>query len=109
VPAASFTVGSGNTITAVSPPGHSLGPADVRVTTAVGTSAATATDQFRYTGCLVPKLKGKLKASKKLLASADCKLGKVKGPKDKGAKVKKQSPSPGTVLPPGSTVSVKTR
>jgi beta-lactam-binding protein with PASTA domain len=58
--------------------------------------------------CTVPKLTGKkLKAAKKSLAKADCKLGKVKGHKTKSAKVKKQSPKPGKVLPPGAKVNVK--
>jgi hypothetical protein len=46
--------------------------------------------------CVVPKLKGKkLKAAKKRLRNANCKLGKVKGPG--GGKVKNQGPKPGAV------------
>jgi hypothetical protein len=57
--------------------------------------------------CVVPKLKRKrLKADRKALNKADCALGKVKGHRGKQAKVKKQSPKPGTVLPAGSKVNV---
>jgi hypothetical protein len=57
--------------------------------------------------CVVPKLKNKsLKADRKKLKKADCKLGKVKGQKSKSAKVKKQNPKPHTVLPPGAKVNV---
>jgi beta-lactam-binding protein with PASTA domain len=49
--------------------------------------------------CTVPKLTGKkLKAAKKGLTRADCKLGKVtkkKGATAKGGKVVKQSPKAG--------------
>ncbi len=109
-PAPSFTVLSGDPekITALAPPGASLGAVDVSVTTPAGTSEATAADQFTYTACTVPRLAGKkLKPAKKALTKADCKLGKVKGHKGKSAKVKQQSPKPGKVLPPGSKVSVK--
>ena len=42
--------------------------------------------------CVVPRLKGKsLKADRKKLAKAGCKLGKVKGRKSASAKVTKQS------------------
>ena len=110
VPASSFTVDSDNQITAVSPSASKSGPVDVRVTATGGTSPVVAADKFTYTACVVPQLKKKkLKASKKALANADCKLGKIKGPRDKSSKVKKQHPSPGTLLPPGSTVRVKTR
>ncbi len=58
--------------------------------------------------CTVPKLKGKkLKAVRKKLTKADCKLGRVSGRKGKSAKVKKQSPKPGKVLAPGAKVGVK--
>ena len=78
------------------------------MTTAAGKSATLPADQFTYTVCLVPKLKGKkLKAARKALTKADCKLGKVKGHKSKSAKVKKQSAKPGTALPPGTKVNVK--
>ncbi len=109
-PAPSFTVLSGDPekITALAPPGASLGAVDVSVTTPAGTSEATAADQFTYAACVVPKLAGKkLKPAKKALTKADCKLGKVKGHKGKSAKVKQQSPKPGKVLPPGAKVSVK--
>ena len=106
--ASSFTVNSDTQITAIAPPSSTPGVVDTSVTTAAGTTAAAAADQFTYTACVVPKLKGKkLKADKKKLKKADCRLGKVKGPKGKSAKVKKQKPKPGSVLPAGSKVNVK--
>jgi hypothetical protein len=107
-PATSFSVGSETSITAVVPPRAKIGGVDVTVTTAAGTSPLVATDQFTYTACVVPKLKGKkLKAAKKKLTKANCKLGKLKGQKTKSAKVTKQSPKPGKVLAPGAKVGVK--
>jgi hypothetical protein len=59
------------------------------------------------TQCVVPKLKGKtLKAAKKALKAADCRLGTVRPKGQKTGKVKKQSPKAGTVLPAGSKVKV---
>lgn len=58
--------------------------------------------------CVVPKLKGKkLKAAKKALKAADCRLGRVRPKGQKTGKVKKQSPKPGKVLPAGSKVNVR--
>jgi hypothetical protein len=58
--------------------------------------------------CVVPKLRGfKLKASRKKLKRAGCRLGKVRGKKSRSARVKKQSAKPRTVLPLDSRVSVK--
>jgi hypothetical protein len=108
VPATSFRVDSETQITAVSPPGSQPGAVDISATTAAGTTAANVADQFTYTACVVPKLKGKsLRADRKRLKKAGCKLGKVRGDKSKSAKVKKQSAKPGKVLPPGSKVNVK--
>jgi hypothetical protein len=74
------------------PPGAGGGPAPVVV----------------HPTCVVPNLKGhKLRADRKQLKKAGCKLGKVRGHKSKSAKVKKQSVKPGTVLPVGSKVNVK--
>jgi hypothetical protein len=110
LPAASFNVDSDNQITAVSPKSSEPGPVDVRVATAAGTTPVLSTDRFSYTACVVPKLKGnKLEADKKKLRKADCKLGKVKGPTDKGAKVIGQQPKPGAIRPPGSKVKVTTK
>jgi hypothetical protein len=117
-PAASFTVNSDTEITAISPPSSNAGVVNISITTAAGTTPATASDQFTYTAeasrppppvsCAVPKLTGKkLKAAKKALLKAECKLGKVKGKKSKSAKVKTQKPKPGTVLAPGAKVNVK--
>src|SRR5207244_460760 len=76
-PAATFPIVSDGEITAVSPPG-AVGTVHVRVATPGGQSAGTAADQFTYTACVVPKLKGKrLKAARRALRKADCRLGKV--------------------------------
>ncbi len=110
-PASSFTVSSDTQITVVAPPTAIPGAVDTSVTTAAGTTTASAADQFTYTACVVPKLKGKkVKAARKALTKADCKLGKVKklkGATTKTGKVKKQSPKQGKVLAPGAKVSVK--
>jgi hypothetical protein len=69
--------------------------------TVTGPTTVTAT----FGGCVVPKVKGKkLKRAKKRLRNAECRLGKVKG--QKGGKVKKQKPKPGSVLPEGGKVKV---
>jgi hypothetical protein len=108
VPAESFTVNSDTQITASAPPNAKPVAVDTSVTTAVGTSSASASDMFTYTACLVPNLKGKtLTAAGKKLKKADCKLGKAKGKKTKSAKVTKQSPKPGKVLAPGAKVNVE--
>jgi len=108
--AASFTVNSDTQVTAVAPPSTAPGAIDTSVTTAAGTTPASSADQFTYTACVVPKLKGKkLKALGKALKKAECKLGKVQGNKSKTAKVKTQSPKSGTVLTPGSKVNVKVK
>jgi alpha-tubulin suppressor-like RCC1 family protein len=59
--------------------------------------------------CRVPKLEGeKLKAAKKRIKAADCKLGKVskKGTARRRAEVVKQKPTMGTTRPAGSTINV---
>jgi hypothetical protein len=119
-PASSYTVDSDTQIAAVSPPISHTGIVDVSVTTAAGTTPEAASDRFSYvvadTGvghlhrrpCVVPKLKGKsLKADRKKLKKAGCKLGKVRGEKSKSAKVRQQSPKPGKILAPGSKVNVR--
>ena len=115
VPAASFAVKSDTQITAIAPANATPGAVDTTVTNVAGTSATNTADRFTYTApppptvitCTVPKLKGKkLKAAKKALLEAECKLGKVKGKKSSSAKVKTQKPKPGTVLTAGSKVNV---
>lgn len=104
---ASYSVNSDTQITAIAPPSTAPGMVDTSVTTVAGTSPAGASDQFAYTACIVPKLKGKkLKTAKKGLLKADCKLGKVKGKRNSAAKVVIQKPKPGTVLAVGSKVNV---
>jgi hypothetical protein len=122
---AQFDLTSDDQIEATAPAAPSTGPVDVTITTAAGTTAKVAGDLFTYTPgssgdspgpllpttgvpCVVPKLKGKsLKAVRKALKKADCKLGKVGGARGKRAKVKKQGAKPGTRLPAGSKVSVR--
>jgi hypothetical protein len=108
-PAASYALNSEAQITAVAPAG-TPGTADVTVTTVAGTSPVTAADRFKYTGCLVPKLKGKkLKAAKKSLKKAECKVGKVAkedGVTAKTGKVVGQSPKPGKKLKARTKVNV---
>jgi hypothetical protein len=58
--------------------------------------------------CLVPSLRHKsLKASRKILLSASCRLGPVHGNRRLGSKVVRQYRPPGTVLPVGTEVGVK--
>ncbi len=121
---AQFKVVSDEQIDATAPAAAAPGPVDVTATTAAGTTPKVAGGTFTYTRassgdspgpmptgishCVVPKLKGKkLKAVRKALTKADCKLGKVSGPKGKRATVKKQGSKAGTRLPAGSKVTVK--
>jgi hypothetical protein len=107
LPAAAFTVESERNISAVAPPTVTPGNVDITVTTPAGASPAVAADRFTYVACVVPKLKGKtLKAAKKKLNRAMCKLGKVKGQKSKQATVEKQKPKPGKTLPSSSKVDL---
>jgi hypothetical protein len=110
VPAASFSVVNEEQLTAVAPTVKKAGAVDVTVTTVAGTTPVVATDKFTYKACVVPNLHGKkLKAAKKKLKKASCKLGKVKrhkGVTSKTGKVVKQSPKPGKQLAPGSKVNV---
>lgn len=103
-----FTVPSEGQIVATAPASATLGAVPVTVTTAAGT--ATAPQTFTYEGCRVPKLGGKkLKASKKKLRKADCKIGNVKKrghATTKTGKVIKQNPKPGAIRLPGTKVKV---
>jgi PASTA domain/IPT/TIG domain len=107
VPATSFKVESETEITAIAPASATVGSVDVTATTLAGTSAAVKDDRFFYEGCVVPKLKGKkVKASKKALGRADCKVGKITRRKGTPGKVIKQNPKPGKVLAPGTKVKL---
>ncbi|HVC06126.1 MAG TPA: IPT/TIG domain-containing protein [Solirubrobacterales bacterium] len=106
LPASSYSVSSEGQITATAPPSSAPGPVGVSVTTAVG--IATSPQQLTYTACVVPKLTGKkIQTTKKALLKANCKLGKVRGKVSRAARVKTQTPKPGTVRTPGYRVSVK--
>jgi IPT/TIG domain-containing protein/PASTA domain-containing protein len=103
-PARSFKVVSDSQITAVSPKVKKTGTVDISVTTALAKTSSVAADKFTYTGCIVPKVKGKtLKRARKVLRRRGCRLGKVRGEGDRGVK---QRPKPGKVLPPGGKVKV---
>jgi IPT/TIG domain/PASTA domain len=110
IAATSFTVTSETEIAAVAPPSKKAGPVDVSVTTLAGTSATVRNDRFTYRACVVPNLKkNKLKAAKKRLRNAGCKLGRVKklnGVSAATGKVVKQSPKPRKVRVPGTKVNV---
>lgn len=110
VPAASFKAESETKVTAVAPASTRVGEVDVTVTTLAGTSATGRADRFLYEGCVVPKLKGKkVRAAKRTLGRADCKLGTVtirKARKAKKGKVLKQGSKPGKVLAPGTKVNL---
>jgi IPT/TIG domain/PASTA domain len=110
-PAASLKVDNDNQITATSPSSKKPGKVHVTVTTLAGSSPNVGADRFNYTACIVPKLAGKhLKAAKKSLKQASCKLGTVKkvaGPTSKVGEVVKQSPKAGKVLAPGAKVGLK--
>jgi beta-lactam-binding protein with PASTA domain len=76
--------------------------------------AGSATATYTYSPaphCVVPKLKGKkLKAAKKALRKALCKIGIVKklhGATAKTGRVVNQKPGAHKVLAPGAKVSVK--
>jgi hypothetical protein len=107
VPAQRFIPGTEGELTAFPPPVASPGSVPVTVTTIAGKSTNAGT--YTYTACVVPKLtKKKLKADRKALAAAGCKLGKVNRKRGAGkkAKVTKQGVKAGTVLPTGSSVGV---
>jgi len=110
LPAATFSVVSETEISAVVPRSKKAGRVDVSVTTLAGTSLATSADRFTYQACVVPNLrKNKLKAAKKRLRNAGCKLGKVKkldGATAESGKVAKQNPKPKAVKVPGTKVSI---
>jgi hypothetical protein len=80
-------------------------------TSTPATSGSTPTPTFATSSphCTVPKLTAtKLKAAKKKVASAACRIGKVtKAETGKTGKVVAQSPKPGMVLAAGARVNVK--
>ena len=108
VPASSFAVESDTKITAVAPPSTVPGGVDLSVTTLAGNSPTVRADEFTDTACAVPALRGKkLQPAKRMVLKANCKLGSIKGSKNRSAKVITQSPKPGSVLAPESKVNFK--
>lgn len=78
---------------------------------ALGFVTTGADASFKTPACIVPKLKGKkVKAARKALRKANCKVGKVKrsfsGKFNKGRVVKGRT-KPGKVLPAGAKVGIK--
>jgi PASTA domain/IPT/TIG domain len=105
--ATGFTVDSETQITAIAPPSAKVGPVDVTVTTVAGTSPTVNDDRFTYVGCVVPNVKGKrLKAAKKAIRRANCKVGAIQRRDGKPGKVIRQNPKPRKVLAPGSKVKL---
>lgn len=123
-PAASFEVDSETQITVVVPPRADPANVPVSVTTVAGT--ATSPGVYAYErqpgeegggqgggggSCTVPKLKGmKLKAAKRSLRKAGCATGRVtrrRGASARRARVVRQKPGPGRVVPTGTKVAVK--
>jgi len=108
--ASSFTVSSEGQIDAIAPAG--AGSVPVTVTTIAGT--ATSPQNFTYAApaatCTVPKLKGKtLKAAKKRIRAAHCRVGKVikkAGATAKHGTVVKQAPKASAVVPAATKVKV---
>lgn len=107
---AKFTVDSEGRITATAPRVPKPRKVDITVTTIAGTSVVGKTDLYSFAACLVPNLKAKsLKAAKKKLKKAGCKVGKVTkgaGVTVKSGKVIKQGPKPGKKLAPGTKINV---
>ncbi len=118
--AAVFGQVSETAVLATSPPSASAGGVPISVTTRAGT--ATSSQLFTYqapapppaavvANCVVPNLIGKhLKAAKKKISAARCKVGKVvklEGVTAKTGTVVKQSPKPGKVRAVGSKVNLK--
>lgn len=88
-------------------PGFEVGDSTVEVLVPESEKAPETSPQG---SCLVPTLKGRsLKALKRRLRKADCRLGRVKKLKGATAKtglVVRQNPEPGLKLAPGATVRV---
>jgi len=99
--------GGGGTVVVVSPKDEQEEREELKRRAKEAQEATQARDASG--NCLVPRLKGRsLKASRRSLREADCKLGEVRrentGPK--GGKVVRQSPRPGAVLARGANVRV---
>ena len=110
VAAKSFTVTSETQLTAVAPAVAKPAAVDITVTTIAGTSAVVTADRFAYKACVVPKLRSKsLRAAKKKLKKAGCKVGKVTkrgAVTAKTGRVVGQSKNAGKKLAPGTKVNV---
>ncbi|HEX5608516.1 MAG TPA: PASTA domain-containing protein [Solirubrobacterales bacterium] len=108
IPAVSYSVGSENQITAITPPFPNPGTYAIRVTTLAG--AASPVAAFAVEACTVPNVKGKsLKAAKKRIRKAGCKIGKLKklnGATAKSGEVRKTNPKAGKNVPPGTKVRI---
>ncbi|MBS1894903.1 MAG: IPT/TIG domain-containing protein [Actinobacteria bacterium] len=121
---AAYTVDSESEITVTAPAGSAGSSVPVSVVTAAG--RAEASNGYTYepsqasvqpnvdipapSGCLVPRLKNRrLEVVKRMLSGSNCRLGHVRVRRHAAAgirRVKRQSPVPGTALPPGGRVEV---
>lgn len=121
IAASSYTVESEGSIVATAPPASLPGTVDVTVTSAAGTSTTGAFDNFTYAAapvpallppppspaCKVPDLRGRtLRAAKKNIRAADCRVGRIRRGRRGGSKVLWQKPKPGTRSKPGTEISV---
>lgn len=103
-----YTVESDSRISAIPAPQVQRGPRLITVTTRAG--IATSSQTYRYTACVVPKLKGKkLKRAKRLIRESECRVGFVKKRGEATAKTGRvvvQTPPAGRVVRTGSKVRV---
>ena len=110
LPAAAFTVESETQITATAPAFTSRTALPITVKTVAGTSELIKADEFRYTGCIVPKLTGRtLRSATNALRGKGCRIGKVnklKGATAKNGKVVSQAVPKGKILAANAKVKV---
>jgi hypothetical protein len=108
VPAQSYSVEAEDRLVAIAPASATLTSVPVSVTTPAGT--ATSAQTFTYEGCQAPRLRGqRLKAAKKRIRAANCRVGTIKRrgtATAKTGKVVQQSPKPGGVYPPGTKIKI---
>jgi PASTA domain-containing protein/IPT/TIG domain-containing protein len=108
VPAQSYSVEAEDRLIAIAPAAAALISVPITVTTPAGT--ATSAQTFTYQGCTVPRLRGqKLKAAKRRIRAADCRVGTIKKrgtATAKTGKVVRQAPKPGAIYPPGAKIKI---
>jgi hypothetical protein len=120
-PAAGFKIVSEEEIVATTPAGAGPVPVTVTVTTVAGSATG---GKFTYESskgtvkkpgdkrnpsgfCIVPKLTGaKLGAARRKLHKSRCRLGKVRGPHRKSARIEAQHPAKGKIRATGTPVNI---